>query len=801
VACAAWIVVAQVPRAALCLTTAVSRRYSTEPQSITVASEELRAAEDRDFAIGRMVRTEDGRSVVSNWTIPRIPGVLESAESQADTLGVTPNVEGDTQAMATVAVFSVLGVLLLLLLFTALRHVAPTVYTRFACQDVCGQHRPFSLLSLCPEWILLVLSTTPDEEVNSAGLDGWALLEAYRLFRRIFSLVGVIVLGILLPIHLSGSGWFETRDFVSRLDISHMPKNNSCRWLHAVLVVFVIGVITSFVRASHEEFVERRFHWLQNLQNPQRKTVLIENIPPQYRSDRALREYFERIFSKGSVERAYLVRKTDRLCGQMEQLKALSCKLSLSESGEAGCEASCKGLDATREQRRRLIEAIKEERARIEAACSGELEDSQAEADLWRFRSASGFVTFASRLQQRMASRELYRKDITEFIVERAPSPSDVVYNDLARSHTAAGARERLGWFCLVFLFVTWCPMVVCISSSTKLDKLQHYFEPLRELCTRYPQVQWILEGILATAALKLFLAFLPNILLGIIQKFFLLKADSWAQVRLERWYFAFLIIFVLLVTILGRSIVFTALMLIEHPTKIMELLAASLPGVSHFYINYVQLGIVAIAFEAVRIANLVKYGIHKVVYNLPREAAKHLSEPEDPASFGIGARMALTMLMAAISIVFCTCSPLIVIPAWGFFALGELIYGYLLVYAETKKPDLGGCCWVEAVEQVFFAMLIFVLLMTRILIKQPSELPVPSYTQAYGPSLVAFSTVFLMHWQRTHIKDLAWENLPLQVLVQDDARHSQLVHSLRSDTVACSGEEYVQQECITPLD
>merc|ERR1719410_2971654 len=103
--------------------------------------------------------------------------------------------------------------------------------------------------------------------------------------------------------------------------------------------------------------------------------------------------------------------------------------------------------------------------------------------------------------------------------------------------------------------------------------------------------------------------------------------------------------------------------------------------------------------------------------------------------------------------------------------------------------------------NQVYFAMLIFVLLMTRILFKQPTELAVASPTQAYGPSLVSIFALMWMHWQRTHITDLAWENLPLQVLVQDDVRHSQLVSTKRSDDVACSGDDYVQQECVSSLD
>jgi len=172
-----------------------------------------------------MVRTEQRGQ---NWTkIFGIPGITESSESESETLGVTLNVEGDTQAMVTVAVFSGLGVLLLLLLFTALRHLVPTVYIRYTRQDESGHHRPFTLASICPEWILQVVCTKPEEEVASAGLDGWALLETYRLFRRIFSLVGVVVLGVLVPIHLSGHGSSQTSDFVSRLDIDHMPKKQS----------------------------------------------------------------------------------------------------------------------------------------------------------------------------------------------------------------------------------------------------------------------------------------------------------------------------------------------------------------------------------------------------------------------------------------------------------------------------------------------------------------------------------------------------------------------------------------------
>ena len=70
------------------------------------------------------------------------------------------------------------------------------------------------------------------------------------------------------------------------------------------------------ITLAHDGFTERRYQWLATVPRPRSTTVMVRNIPPMYRSDSALKDYFDRVFSEESmhtVERAYVIRKTGRL--------------------------------------------------------------------------------------------------------------------------------------------------------------------------------------------------------------------------------------------------------------------------------------------------------------------------------------------------------------------------------------------------------------------------------------------------------------------------------------------------------
>merc|ERR1719195_7466 len=102
----------------------------------------------------------------------------------------------------------------------------------------------------------------------------------------------------------------------------------------------------------------------------------------------------------------------------------------------------------------------------------------------------------------------------------------------------------------------------------------------------------------------------------------------------------------------------------------------------------------------------------------LGEDRAVELMEPEDQEFYGIGARSSRNALDIAIGIVFCSLCPVITIFTGINFFIKHVVYGYLLVFAETRKPDLGGPFYVKTMWHMQIGLLLYTLLMTGIMIR-----------------------------------------------------------------------------------
>jgi len=694
------------------------------------------------------------------------PGDIIPNETTAEITGLKPNNRGDTHTLGVTIILSGVLTVFVLLLSAILRRFNAYVYIREDIGlDVMWKNSYLGLI--CKGY-----STTAEEAIEAAGLDAWMLMEFYSLIRRIFTYLGPILMLVLCPLHFFASPMHS--DLLCRFDIANLPGGSRLFWVHAVCVWLVVLVSTGLMSRAHDSFLEQRFAWMNALPLPRATTLLIENIPPQYRSDKALQEYFSELFGEDAVQRAYIVRKTDALRFKVRKLESIAYDLMWAESvsEQAGRPKYLEQeLVAYRQNRADALAAVEEERRNVEEAVEN--------MDL-NVCCAAGFVTFSSQLWRRLASKEQYRTDVTEFVTQIPPDPNDVIYSDLKRDPLAHHTSEAVGVFCIAMVFLFWSPVVVFLSGFTTFNSVQEHVTIFRVLKEQLPAFALFLEGLLATAAMKLFMALLPSILNTIISNFFTRKAGAWAQLRLERWYVTFLFIFVVLVAIVGRSLIITVVALALQPSEIFGLLAASLPGASHFYIDYLVLDWFTTAWQIVRHGNLLAYWFYRVFRSMKPEVAKQYSEPENQAFFGMGARMGHGVVIATVALVLCACSPVITLLAWVSFTVGRAIYGYLQVFVEPKKPDTGGLFWIEALKQVFLALLLYVFLMIGILIKQ---------AETGAPSIVAACSLFTLHraWER--FNNLAWDELPLEEVV-----------AVSKKTRLTSPEptgEYVQQECV----
>jgi len=269
--------------------------------------------------------------------------------------------------------------------------------------------------------------------------------------------------------------------------------------------------------------------------------------------------------------------------------------------------------------------------------------------------------------------------------------------------------------------------------------------------------MQSLWEGLAPTMGLQIMVAFLPTILLLVFRSFFILKADAWSQTRLQKWYFWFQVVFVILITAIGDSVVEFTTTIFTDPMAVFSMLAETMPHSTHFYMNFLVLQWTTHAMNLLRYVPLSKYLAFKKF--MEPEDARSKAEPEDQDYYGLGSRSARFTINMVIGIVYSTLSPTVALLAWMNFACCRLFYGYLINYAETKKPDLGGVFWVTKLEHVFVGNIIYCVLMTGVLF---GRAPTPA------PGVIVAPAIFYVIWSLARFKEaFSWENLPFEQVAE----------------------------------
>jgi hypothetical protein len=369
--------------------------------------------------------------------------------------------------------------------------------------------------------------------------------------------------------------------------------------------------------------------------------------------------------------------------------------------------------------------------------------------------SSAGFVTFAHRRHCELALNLVYSADQAEYVVSVPPDPSDVIYADLLVDPNVEAVNETIGYGLLVGVFLIFLPVTTCIATFTDIQFWDSRFGWFHWFVLNIPSFVSLWDAMMGPMALTLWMSFLPTILVLIFDQFFVLKANAWMQAKIQKWYFYFLIVFVLLGTAVGSSIIQFAAKIIENPTAVFMMLAKSMPEASHFYLKYLPLQLFSHGMNITRYIQVAKYLGARVIWG--EQGAVEFAEPEDQDYYGMGSRSARFSLWFTIGLVFCTLSPIIALFSIYLFFVCRLFYGFLVVYSETYKPDLGGVFWTAQLHQVFVGMVIFVALMMGVLTERSAS---------WGPTAIsasAFAFLFLAY-RRFNVK-FNLDTIPLKEL------------------------------------
>merc|ERR1740123_1724380 len=240
-----------------------------------------------------------------------------------DPAGMTLNAEGDLSAFIISVILYGGALIGFVCVFSVVRPMFPMIYANNVLEGWAPQPRPDNV-----GWIQASIRLSVADVAESVGLDHALLLEFLHLGMKILLCYGAPMLFIMGPMNYLFGGKAAGKDHLSYLSFGNVEWGSWLYWVHAFCVWGVVFTVQVFTYRAQERFLEMRFKWLRGMSDERANTVLIEDIPPQHRSDEALEKYFNKI-SGGKVKSAYCVKDIGKLSTLVNQQQSTREALNL----------------------------------------------------------------------------------------------------------------------------------------------------------------------------------------------------------------------------------------------------------------------------------------------------------------------------------------------------------------------------------------------------------------------------------------------------------------------------------------
>ncbi len=345
-------------------------------------------------------------------------------------------------------------------------------------------------------------------------------------------------------------------------------------WAHLVSVI-VFTACTFFYTQQLYVVFSKMNDLLQRNENHQNKTVMVTNIPHEYRSEIELTRFLTEIYGSKVVKVQIIprVEKLDKLwkLWNKYQKNLQQCEQRLIESPRQQRPAHRLKLFGYAGDRVDSIEYYMEKLRLVKS----EIEETK------RFeyqRTRTAFVTFDSIRTAMQCSQTLHYNDPRTMVFDLAPAPNDLNWKVLLRKKHVWWFRSVLIWILVGCLFLFWSAPISYIASLDVMGELSRLDGSLRFLKN--------FQGVFSSLILVIFYGVLPYLLgwLLDLQGFNLHSERDRAITRIY-WLFLFLNFFLVSVSqdILD-SLNFDSFL------EFALALGSNMPSQVYFFLNYLIL-------------------------------------------------------------------------------------------------------------------------------------------------------------------------------------------------------------------
>jgi hypothetical protein len=306
------------------------------------------------------------------------------------------------------------------------------------------------------------------------------------------------------------------------------------------------------------------------------------------------------------------------------------------------------------------------------------------------YRSGTGFVTFLSRSTQVQAYQIHVLSDIhSSLLISQAPSSEDILWENLPASTETQQHGQRITSALFTGGMLFWGSVLAFIAAVSNLSNLEKYLPFISDLD---PVLYSLLAGILPVVVMNLFLSLLPAIFAYGATRVEKRKTKSLVQTEVFRWYFGYQLANVYLLLLAGS--LFTALSdAIADPSSIIRLLAAALPSVSVFFINYLLTEILTSApGELLQLVPFLIWNAYRLLIPEPSLTRRQLfSGPLQPTEFDYGSSLPSYLFVLCIVLTYMTIAPLVSLLGALYFSLFYAVLKFKFLFVFVPSFETGG--------------------------------------------------------------------------------------------------------------
>ncbi|ENI11146.1 hypothetical protein COCC4DRAFT_122766 [Bipolaris maydis ATCC 48331] len=556
-------------------------------------------------------------------------------------------------------------------------------------------------------WIKKFTNLSDEYVLNHHSLDAYLYMRFLKVL-TLMAFVGVIITWpVLFPVNATGGGGESGLDILSFSNI----ENEVRYFAHALIAWVFFGWVLFLIGREMLYLVTlRRAYFLTtwNASRISQRTVLFTDIPQESLSLEELHTMFPR------VAQIWLVPNVNDLDDDVSDLDKAIIKLEASETKfmqkvtkqqqKKGSEKGTfdKALRPTHKTKfliGKKVDSIDYFRNQIEELLP-KIQTAQRSHIAGKEKLDSAvFIEFDTILAAETAFNANQHRRPTKFSSRQmGVLPEEVIWKNLNMGSKSRSLRHLIATIFISAMILFWSIPVAVVGSISNINYLTENV-PFLSFINDIPEViLGVVTGLLPVVALAILMALVP-VICRVVAKLAGAVTISQVEQQTQKWYFAFQVIQVFLITTFTSAAAAVASQIVSDPTSAVGLLSKNLPKASNFYISYFILFGLAISSKYLfNIGGLVGVFILSKFAKTPRKKYNRYVALGEPSW---GAEYPKWTNLGVIAICYATIAPLVL----GFAAVGigmiYVAFRYNMMYVHDTHIDTKGGFYARALEQL----------------------------------------------------------------------------------------------------